>query len=101
VGWDARSLILMVLQSGSWHAFRLPKVSHAYDGAHGWNTEWPRIRAVGDGDLLMTMHGAFWRFPRGFSATEATGIRPRFTDRLASRGLALPAALFEPQRLAV
>jgi len=31
----------------------------------------------------------------------ATGIRPRFTDRLASRGLALPAALFEPQRLAV
>ena len=77
VGWDARSLILMVLQSGSWHAFRLPKVSHAYDGAHGWNTEWPRIRAVGDGDLLMTMHGAFWRFPRGFTATEATGIRPR------------------------
>jgi len=54
-------------------------VSHAYDGAHGWNTEWPRIRDVGadDGSLLMTMHGAFWRFPRAFSAARATGIRPR------------------------
>jgi len=77
IGWDARSLILMVLEGGTWHAFRLPKVSHAYDGAHGWNTEWPRIREVGDGDLLMTMHGAFWRFPHEFSATHATGIRPR------------------------
>ena len=77
IGWDARSLILMVLDGGTWHAFRLPKVSHAYDGAHGWNTEWPRIREVGDGDLLVTMHGAFWRFPREFSAAAATGIRPR------------------------
>jgi len=77
VGWDARSVILMVLDGGAWHAFRLPKVSHAYDGAHGWNTEWPRIRDVGEGDLLMTMHGAFWRFPRGFAASRATGIRPR------------------------
>jgi len=77
IGWDARSLILMVLDGGAWHAFRLPKVSHAYDGAHGWNTEWPRIREVGDGDLLMTMHGAFWRFPREFSAARPTGIRPR------------------------
>ena len=79
VGWDARSLILMVLDGGSWHAFRLPKVSHSYDGAHGWNTEWPRIRDVGDddGSLLMTMHGAFWRFPRGFTASQTTGIRPR------------------------
>jgi hypothetical protein len=77
IGWDARSLILMVLDSGTWHAYRLPKVSHAYDGAHGWNTEWPRIREVGDGDLLMTMHGAFWRFPRQFSVASTTGIRPR------------------------
>ena len=77
VGWDARSLILMVLESGTWHSFRLPKVSHSYNGAHGWNTEWPRIREVGDGDLLMTMHGAFWRFPREFSAKRPQGIRPR------------------------
>ena len=79
IGWDARSLILMVLDGGTWHAFRLPKVSHAYDGAHGWNTEWPRIRDVeeDDGSLLMTMHGCFWRFPCGFSATATGGIRPR------------------------
>ncbi len=79
IGWDARSLILMVLDGGVWHAFRLPTVSHAYDGAHGWNTEWPRIRDVGDADgsLLMTMHGCFWRFPRSFSSGTTAGIRPR------------------------
>ena len=31
----------------------------------------------------------------------ATGIRPRFGDRLTSRGLALPSTLFEPRRLEV
>jgi pilus assembly protein CpaF len=31
----------------------------------------------------------------------ATGIRPRFSDRLTSHGLALPSTLFEPQRLEV
>ena len=79
IGWDHRSLILMVLDKGAWHAFRLPKASHAYDGAHGWNTEWPRIREIGDNDLLMTMHGMFWRFPKTFTATNATGIAPRST----------------------
>jgi len=67
-------------QSGTWRFFRLPKASHSYDGAHGWNTEWPRIRDVGvDGqpDLLMTMHGMFWRFPKTFSAANTAGIRPR------------------------
>jgi len=39
VGWDHRSLILMVRDGGVWHAYRLPKASHSYDGAHGWNTE--------------------------------------------------------------
>lgn len=77
IGWDHRSLILMVLDQGRWQAFRLPKVSHSYDGAHGWNTEWPRIRDVGESDLLMTMHGCFWRFPRSFSAAAPNGIRPR------------------------
>ncbi|MGI9177835.1 MAG: autotransporter-associated beta strand repeat-containing protein, partial [Pirellulales bacterium] len=77
IGWDHRSLILMVLDDGVWHAFRLPKVSHAYDGAHGWNTEWPRIRDVGDIDLLMTMHGCFWRFPVTVSSSNPHGIRPR------------------------
>lgn len=77
IGWDAKSLILMCLDSGKWHSFRLPKVSHSYDGAHGWNTEWPRIRDIGEDDLLMTMHGAFWRFPKTFSAASTGGIRPR------------------------
>ncbi|WP_254511516.1 hypothetical protein [Anatilimnocola floriformis] len=78
VGWDAKSLILMLLDDGKWQAFRLPKASHSYDGAHGWNTEWPRIRDVGDGEnLLMTMHGTFWKFPKKFSATNTSGVRPR------------------------
>ncbi|MFO0869991.1 MAG: hypothetical protein U0935_13745 [Pirellulales bacterium] len=77
IGWDAKSLLLMVLDNGTWHTFRLPKVSHSYDGAHGWNTEWPRIRDIGEDDLLMTMHGAFWRFPRNFNARHPHGIRVR------------------------
>lgn len=79
IGWDHRSLILMTLDEGQWHSYRLPKASHCYDGAHGWNTEWPRIRDIGEDDLLMTMHGSFWRFPRHFSATRASGIAPRST----------------------
>ena len=77
VGWDHRSLILMCLHEGKWHSYRLPKSSHSYDGAHGWNTEWPRIRDIGENDLLMTMHGAFWRFPKGFTPTSSAGILPR------------------------
>src|SRR5512139_3345396 len=67
----------MLLDGGRWHAFRLPKATHTYDGAHGWNTEWPRIRDIGEDALLMTMHGSFWRFPRTFSAANTAGIRPR------------------------
>lgn len=79
IGWDHRSLILMLLDDGQWSAFRLPKASHAYDGAHGWNTEWPRIRDIGERDLLMTMHGSFWRFPRTFSRKNTAGLSPRST----------------------
>ncbi|MFM9032091.1 MAG: hypothetical protein ACKOTF_15735, partial [Opitutaceae bacterium] len=77
VGWDHRSLLLMVLHAGRWHAYRLPKGSHSYDGAHGWNTEWPRIRDIGEDDLLMTMHGTFWRFPRTFTPARSAGVAPR------------------------
>jgi hypothetical protein len=78
IGWDHRSLILMLLDGGKWHTFRLPKASHSYDGAHGWNTEWPRIREIGEGDrLLATMHGSFWNFPKSFSARNTAGITPR------------------------
>ena len=66
------------VNGAEWTYYRLPKASHCYDGAHGWNTEWPRIRDVGfeDGTLLATMHGTFWRFPRGFSPANPNGIRP-------------------------
>ena len=79
IGWDHRSLILMALEDGRWRSYRLPKASHCYDGAHGWNTEWPRIRDIGEEALLMTMHGSFWRFPRTFSAADSAGIAPRST----------------------
>jgi hypothetical protein len=77
IGWDHRSLILMILDGGKWHSYRLPKASHSYDGAHGWNTEWPRIRDIGENELLMTMHGAFWKFPRTMSVANSAGIAPR------------------------
>lgn len=77
LGWDHRSVILMLLDGGTWHAYRLPKGSHSYDGSHGWNTEWPRIRDIGEPDLLATMHGTFWRFPRTFSLKRSAGIAPR------------------------
>ena len=78
VGWDFRSVILMVMEEGKWTSYRLPKGSHSYDGAHGWNTEWPRIRDIGEeGSRLMTMHGLFWKFPAAFSSKQSAGIAPR------------------------
>ena len=80
LGWDYRSVILALLDDGKWSFYRLPKASHCYDGAHGWNTEWPRIREIDSPtDFLATMHGHFWRFPSDFSAKNARGIRPRST----------------------
>lgn len=79
IGWDYRSLILMVLHEGKWTAYRLPKASHTYDGAHGWHTEWPRIRDIGEENLLMSMHGTFWKFPKTFTPENSAGIVPRTT----------------------
>jgi hypothetical protein len=80
VGWDFRSLKLRLLEESVWHEYRLPKSSNSYDGRHGWHTEWPRIRAVddllGQDQLLMTMHGAFFEFPKGFGSKSSAGIRP-------------------------
>lgn len=77
MGWDARSLVLGLLEEKRWHFYRLPKGSHSYDGSHGWNTEWPRIREIGEKDLLATMHGTFWRFPATFSKKNSAGLAPR------------------------
>jgi len=79
-GWDSKSILLGLRDKGTWTFFRLPKASHTYDGAHGWNTEWPRIRNIGsesEPDFLMTMHGMFWHFPHTFCTGSTKGIRPR------------------------
>lgn len=78
LGWDSKSVILTVTTDGNtWTDYRLPKGSHSYDGAHGWNTEWPRIREIGEGDdFLMTMHGTFFKFPACFSPKSSRGILP-------------------------
>ena len=79
IGWDHRSLLLMLLDHGEWYTYRLPKATHTYDGAHGWNTEWPRINDLGDENMVMNMHGMFWHFPRGFSRADSSGLAPRTT----------------------
>lgn len=79
-GWDYKSLLLALREKGEWRFFRLPKASNSYDGAHGWNTEWPRIRNIGtkdNPDYLMTMHGMFWHFPETFCINNMSGIFPR------------------------
>jgi hypothetical protein len=80
-GWDNKSILAGVRDAKKgWSFFRLPKASHSYDGAHGWNTEWPRIRNIGtdaNPDYLMTMHGMFWKFPATFATDNTSGIRPR------------------------
>lgn len=79
VGWDPRSLLLGLRDGKDWRFYRLPKASNTYDGAHGWNTEWPRIRDVGtksDPRYLMTMHGMFWDFPARFGDKSTAGLRP-------------------------
>lgn len=78
-GWDHKSILLGVRGDNDWAFYRLPKASRSYDGAHGWNTEWPRIRNIGvDGqdEYLMTMHGMFWSFPATFTKKTSKGIRP-------------------------
>ena len=79
-GWDYKSILLGLRDKGKWTFYRLPKASNSYDGAHGWNTEWPRIRNIGtekNSDFLMTMHGMFWHFPQTFNSLNTAGIRPR------------------------
>jgi hypothetical protein len=79
VGWDKRSVLLQVRSDGAWRTYRLPKGSYTYDPTHGWFTEWPRIRAIGDGPLLLNMHGTFFDFPSAFDRGAARGIRPLAT----------------------
>lgn len=76
IGWDNRSLRLKLLDGGQWYTFLLPKAAHNNDARHGWYTEWPRIREIGGGKMLMDMHGMFFDFPKTFSAVNTAGIAP-------------------------
>ena len=79
LGWDKRSVLLKLLDGGAWSTFRLPKGSYTHDSFQGWYTEWPRIREVQPGTLLMHMHGLFYTFPKTFRAAQTTGITPLCT----------------------
>jgi hypothetical protein len=76
LGWDKRSVILELLDGGRWTQFRLPISDFTYMPSHGWYTEWPRIREVGGGKMLMNMHGGWFDFPRTFSIANTAGLRP-------------------------
>ncbi len=75
-GWDKCSVMLWTLDRGEWSARRLPFGSYCYVAQHGWFTEWPRIREVGDGRMLMNMHGLWYDFPRAFRPGCEAGLKP-------------------------
>jgi hypothetical protein len=74
IGWDKRSLRLQVMEKEKFSTFLLPKGCLNNDAAHGWFTEWPRIRDIGEKDLLMDMHGMFFKFPKNFTAQNCGGL---------------------------
>lgn len=76
IGWDNKSVLLNVCDAGKWTRFRLPKASYTQDADHGWFTEWPRIREVTGGHLLMNKHDMFYDFPKDFRPGRTAGIRP-------------------------
>ncbi len=79
-GFDAKSVLLHVMEGDQWNLWRLPKASYTHDGSHGWHTEWPRIRQLDPADpqspYLMHMHGLFFDFPKTFSAANFAGLEP-------------------------
>lgn len=76
MGWDKRSIRLKVMENGKWNTYLLPKATYNNDPSHGWFTEWPRIRAIGENEWMMDMHGMFFDFPTTFSTKNSAGIRP-------------------------
>ena len=76
MGWDKRSIRLKVMEDGKWSTYLLPKATYNNDPSHGWFTEWPRIREIGEGEMMMDMHGMFFDFPATFSKENSAGIRP-------------------------
>lgn len=76
MGWDKRSIRLKVMENGNWSTYLLPKATYNNDPSHGWFTEWPRIREIGNNEMMMDMHGMFFDFPATFSKENTAGIRP-------------------------
>ncbi len=76
IGWDKRAVRLKVLDAGKFHTYLLPKGCLNNDASHGWFTEWPRIREIGDGKALLDMHGLFFDFPLSFKPGHTAGLRP-------------------------
>jgi hypothetical protein len=76
MGWDKRSIRLQVMENEQFHTYLLPKGCLNNDAAHGWFTEWPRIREIGGGKYMMDMHGLFFDFPGGFRPASSGGIKP-------------------------
>lgn len=76
MGWDKKSVRLKVMENGRWTTYLLPKATYNNDPSHGWFTEWPRIREIGNGEMMMDMHGMFYDFPATFSNENSAGIRP-------------------------
>lgn len=73
-GWDRRSVVLKVLHEGQWHTYRLPKGSQSYDQA--WCTEWPRIRSFAPGQMLLDMHGLYYKMSPEFRPGSTGGLAP-------------------------
>lgn len=76
MGWDKNAVRLKVMENGKWSTYLLPKATYNNDPSHGWFTEWPRIREIGNGEMMMDMHGMFFDFPATFSSQNTAGIRP-------------------------
>lgn len=76
MGWDKRAIRLKVMENGEWTTYLLPKATYNNDPLHGWFTEWPRIREIDKGKMMMDMHGMFFDFPAVFSSENSGGIRP-------------------------
>lgn len=76
IGWDKRSLRLQVMDGGRFYTYLLPKGCLNNDAAHGWFTEWPRIREINPGRYLLDMHGMFFDFPASFRPASSAGIKP-------------------------
>ena len=67
--------MLKLVDNRNWYTYRLPKSAHTFDHQGGWYNEWPRIRDVGNNQMLMDMHDMFYDFPQTFSLRNSSGLK--------------------------